>query len=360
MGGIKSNDNGEWWESEKNRAFEGVFDGNGFSVKNAILYAENNYFGLFSYIGKNGVVKNLNIDSTNRLTAHNNVRKIAALAGINLGTIENCTNSADFGFTASNVTYLAGIVGENYGIVTGCVNNSNMTSAGNSKSGIAGENYGTVRKSENNGDLSNSGNVGGITIENRNGKGQALLFIDDYADLSVNGEISECVNNGAISGKYDVGGIVAENYSCGKIENCANTAEVSGSMTGGIAGRASGCYKKSGIKNCQNSGNITAQGSYGGGIVGELINGLVYFCENTGDVNVENYAGGIVGRNYSSTVLGESAVDFSNNYGTVTAKRQQASAVIIRTKAVSVIQDIITMAERANTVFWVMLIQIMI
>ena len=71
-------------------------------------------------------------------------------------------------------------------------------------------------------------------------------------------------------------------------------------MTGGIAGRASGCYKKSGIKNCQNSGNITAQGSYGGGIVGELINGLVYFCENTGDVNGENYAGGIVGRNYSS------------------------------------------------------------
>ena len=238
--GLKSNDNGEWWESEKNRAFEGVFDGNGFSVKNAILYAENNYFGLFSYIGKNGVVKNLNIDSTNRLTAHNNVRKIAALAGINLGTIENCTNSADFGFTASNVTYLAGIAGENYGLVTGCVNNSNMTSAGYSKAGIVGENYGTVRKSENNGNLSNSGNVGGITIENRNGKGQALLFIDDYADLSVNGEISECVNNGAISGKYDVGGIVAENYSCGKIENCANTAEVSGSMTGGIAGRASG------------------------------------------------------------------------------------------------------------------------
>ena len=65
-----------------------------------------------------------------------------------------------------------------------------------------------------------------------------------------------------------------------------------------------GVIKKSGIKNCQNSGNITAQGSYGGGIVGELINGLVYFCENTGDVNGENYAGGIVGRNYSSTVLG--------------------------------------------------------
>ena len=41
-------------------------------------------------------------------------------------------------------------------------------------------------------------------------------------------------------------------------------------------------------------------------------------------------------------------------------KATQASAVIIRTKAVSVIQDIITMAERANTVFLVMLIQIMI
>ena len=31
--GLKSNDNGEWWESEKNRAFEGVFDGNGFFCK---------------------------------------------------------------------------------------------------------------------------------------------------------------------------------------------------------------------------------------------------------------------------------------------------------------------------------------
>ena len=80
-----------------------------------------------------------------------------------------------------------------------------------------------------------------------------------------------------------------------------------------------GVIKKA-VSRLSNSGNITAQGSYGGGIVGELINGLVYFCENTGDVNGENYAGGIVERNYSSTVLGKSAVDFSNNYGTVTAK----------------------------------------
>lgn len=318
--GLKSNDNGEWWESEKNRAFDGTFDGNGFSVKNAILYAENDNFGLFSYIGKNGIVKNLNMDSSNKFTAHNNVRKVGALAGINLGTIENCTNSADFGFTASNVTYLAGIVGENYGLVTKCVNNSDIPSAGNSKAGIVGENYGTVSKSENNGNLSNGGNVGGIAVENRNGKGQALLFIDDYADMSVKGEVSECVNNGTISGKYDIGGIVSENYSGGTVYNCTNNAEVSGEMTGGIVGRASGCYKNSGIKNCKNSGSINAKGSYGGGIVGELINGLVYFCENTGSVNGEKYAGGIVGRNYSTTVIGESAVDFSNNYGTVTAK----------------------------------------
>lgn len=162
--------------------------------------------------------------------------------------------------------------------------------------------------------------MGGIVAENRNGKGKSLLFIDDYADMSVKGEILECVNNGTINGKYDVGGIVSENYSGGTVDSCINNAEVSGSMTGGIVGRASSCYKNSGIKNCKNSGSITSKGSYAGGIVGELINGLVYFCENSGSINGEKYAGGIVGRIYSATTIGESAVDFSNNYGTVIAK----------------------------------------
>lgn len=318
--GLKSDDNGQWWESENNRPFEGTFDGRGFALKNIVFNAENSYYGLFSYIGRNGTVKNLKIDGTNRFTAHNNVRSVSALCGVNLGKIVNCVNDADYGFTASNVNGLSGICGVNYGIIEECVNSSDMNAAGTGKSGICSVNYGTILKCENRGMLGNAGSIGGIAAENRNGRGQAIRFIDEYKDMPLSGEIKECINNGRIAANGDAGGITADNYSGGLIENCVNTAEISGGMTGGISGRASGCFASGGIKNSKNSGSVIAGGFYGGGICGELINGLVYFCENRGDVSGSSYAGGICGRNYSSTNIGESAVEFCNNFGSVTGK----------------------------------------
>lgn len=318
--GLCSDDDGQWFESDKNRAFEGVFDGNGHSVKNAVFYAQNSFYGMFAYIGKDGVVKNLNIDASNRFTAHNNVTNVSALCGVNAGRIENCTVSADYNFTAADVRLLSGISGLNYGTIADCKNTSDMTESGTAKSGITGANYGTVSGCENSGSISNAICGGGIAAENRSGAGAAISFTDKYRDIVLNGEIKNCVNTGSVSANADTGGIVADNYSGGLISECENRADITGYMTGGIAGRASGCYEKGGIKYCKNSGNITANGSYGGGIVGELINGLVYFGENSGNVNGAEFAGGIAGRNYSSTSIGASAVDFSNNSGNVKAK----------------------------------------
>jgi hypothetical protein len=75
---------------------------------------------------------------------------------------------------------------------------------------------------------------------------------------------------------------------------------VSGTNTGGIAGKNNGI-----IKNCTNSATITDNAAIPGnanvgGIVGDN-HGNIYFCLNCGAINGENYCGGISGLNTGST-----------------------------------------------------------
>lgn len=317
--GFYSTEDGEWFESAKNRAFEGEFDGCGYSVKNALLYAEDSGFGLFSFIGRGGAVKNLVIADSVRVRANNDLRNVSALCGINVGSIESCESYADFAFTAANVNRLAGICGENYASISGCKNYAAMTAAGASKGGICGENYGTITSCENYGELGSAGYAGGICYESHSSEMTALTLVEKFSDMKLAATISECKNLAAITAAYDAGGIVCHSYSASTVNLCENSGEVHGGTAGGIAARVSSSLVSGGIRHSKNSGAIFAASTFAGGICGELINGCVFFCENTGAVAGEKYAGGICGRAYSATNVGSTAVEFSNNYASVSA-----------------------------------------
>ena len=318
--GLHSDDGGAWWEDERNRAFCGTFDGGGYSLKNAVFNAQSDYYGLFSYIGVGGRVENLKINSSCKMTAHNNIHYVGSFCGVNFGSIVNCTSNTNMRFTASRVTYLSGICGFNYGVIDGCINNSDITAAGTIKAGICGHNRAVIRNCQNSGKISGATYSGGITAENRTGIDLPVLLIDKFAELDLKGEIKACQNNGEISATADAGGITADNYIYGYVCECENSGSVTGSIAGGIAGRSSANYSTGGIKFSTNRGKINADESYSGGIVGEMINGLIYFCDNYGDITGRSYAGGICGRNYSSTNIGASAVDFCRNYASADGK----------------------------------------
>lgn len=116
--------------AEKGVPFNGVFDGDWHKISNFHIFeASNNDAGLFGWIGKNGIVKNLTVKDS----------KING--GFNVG----------------------GIAGLNYGIVTFCCNENTYVNGGNS-GGIVGFNdyEGVVEYCDNTGTISGTETSGGI------------------------------------------------------------------------------------------------------------------------------------------------------------------------------------------------------
>ena len=79
---------------DENNVFEGVFDGNGYSIKNVKIGGKENcaYAGLFAVIGEGGAVKNLTIEDFSLSFGHpySNDQYAGAFAGKNEGRIYNC------------------------------------------------------------------------------------------------------------------------------------------------------------------------------------------------------------------------------------------------------------------------------
>ena len=201
--------------------FQGTLDGDGHKIKNLYINNAESNQGLFYYIGEKAKIKNITIDGT--IQAQGGY--IGGFAGVNYGTIENCTNDVLISNTNSNGYIMGGIVGNNLGIIYKCRNKNNITSVGQA--------------------------VGGISGTNAWGEG--------------NGFIIECINNGNITASsYSSGGIVGTNANNsvnnakGYICNSYNT----GTVRGGIDKRA----------------GIVAQIRLNGG------NSYIYNCYNRGDI----------------------------------------------------------------------------
>ena len=204
----------------------------------------------------------------------------------------------------SGYLYVGSIAGYAAGYVAGgstiynCNNQSDVTV--DSSRYTSGNSYvGGIVGSGNNITINDCFNIGEIIAD--------LGYVGGIAGyIGNNSEVYDCYNNGAVSSTTDVGGIVGF-ASASDIENCNNTGNITANQdyAGGIAGRGySDDYQLKSIINCYNLGTINAS-NYAGGIAGFLGNQNVssiyvgydlYNCYNTGDVSATNRSvGGIVG-----------------------------------------------------------------
>lgn len=227
--------------------FCGILMGNGHTIKNVSMDFREANGGLFSNVGGEGQVRDLNIS----------------------GIFRQYTNSSD-GISTENIVgdiiKNAGISGISPTISTG------ITGA------VAAVNSGLILNCSFEGTLSGQKTTGGIVGRN-----------DDT------GIIDTCANAAVVSGYECTGGIAGENK--GVIKNSRNTgkinpeAEETTKETGGIAGLSTGVIEYS-----SNEGEVGCEG-YGvnaGGIAGKQ-NGALIECRNTGKVGAKKNAGGIVG-----------------------------------------------------------------
>ena len=283
----------------EDKAFEGIFDGNGKTisglniVQNAqyVPYAcnfwgcqgggnQDSYAGLFGIIGKKGVVKNLTI-SDSKVTATS--QYAGAVVGLNYGVVENAktTNSVQVNSTNDPESQggVGGIAGRNggYGTMLHCENNASVVGQ-NLVGGIAGANTGAISTSINYGSVSGAiagGIVGGSHYRNVE------------SDIThVPGRIAVCLNEGAVTGTTYAGGIVGENKD-GTVNNCRNDGSVTGGIAGGVVG-----YNRFDNYDKYQSGNYTAvvlnSFSTTEHVTGSAVGGVVGLVENYGVEYVHN------------------------------------------------------------------------
>lgn len=274
-------------------AFEGTFDGNGYTISNLTVNAEEDAknIALFAVAGEGATIKNLTVK--NALIA---VRGEPQATGVIVGAIYGATvkDCKVDGGSVSGFKGVGGIAGRMYacGIIDGCENSA--TVSGKSIGGIVGQAY-----------YSRTGKT--MTMKNcvNNGAVESTYAGGGVTSLTC-GVITDCVNNGTIKAAAIAGGIVAELNMGGRVETSVNSADVTGGNAGGIVGwiRYTSSAKDyrvvstAEVVGCSNGANVVGNGLGSGGIVGILYSAALI----EGNVNnaaliggTSTFAAGIVG-----------------------------------------------------------------
>lgn len=317
--------------------FEGIFDGQEYTIKGLCVNTNDTYAGLFGYV-RYGTIKNLTVEGSVRSTTGNSNANTGGIVGyLYRGTVENCTNNAEVTAVMGNVGGVVGHAseGDDRAFIENCTNNAAVTVAGSDANsvaaggivGSAGDkvivricvNTGNITANSTD-ELSNiklktvsAGGVGGRRVLNSYNIGKVEI-VSGTADrmyaggISADGFVDSCQNDGDvhISAKWsghssnDAGGITG----AGAVTNSYNTAAVMNNFTyadgatksqNGIAAGIA-ANPTSSIFNCYNTGDVSsAKGvAYGLGGVGtknssSKAENSYYVCEVNGAELVKKY-----------------------------------------------------------------------
>lgn len=231
--------------------FNGILDGGGHTISGVTIEVSNPERGFIGTVGEGGTVSNLIVEG-----------KITADEGTDSGgTNSNSSNQMlkiierlqddektplNRFFSDSSVYSIGGIAGVNKGTIINCTYKGNVSATEN-VGGIAGLNEGRIESSINYSIVSGEKNTGGIAGKN-------------------NGIVKWCQNNEKVNDTpveqmYATGGICGASGAV--IDGCTNNASVgyknAGTATGGICGVQSG-----NITDCINTGEVLGKNRVGG------------------------------------------------------------------------------------------------
>ncbi len=290
--------------------FSGLIDGNGglgvnSTISNLTLSLPHgsDSYGLFPFIGSNGVVRNLNLSNV-AITAGADIQFIGALTGNNSGTISNVavlsgsvTGGSFMGIGAG------GLVGQNNpgGLITGSsanvtvsVGDSTTQSEINSAGGLVASNLATIIGSTGLGNVSGGADsfVGGLVGQNGlSGGGGTGTISSSFAsgNVSISG-LSSSV--GGLVGQQAQGSTITNSQAIGSVTSTATVPQQQGQQSaftdaGGLVGTNSGTI----------AGTTTPTAT------STCAQGAAFSCA-TGAVSVGSHGGGggLVGGNQGTIV----------------------------------------------------------
>lgn len=288
------------------KVFEGVFDGNGKTIK-GLKMQQINGGAMFGCIGRSGVVKNLTVECSGFSSYSVSGRYNGIIAATNHGLVANCkcsvsetfNSNCDLGSQYPIIRGWGGIAGRNYGSIVSCEFRGTVNLYAPESGGIAGSNCGLIKDCVNYGNfnVTGSGTIGGIAGETL--LGTTYPFRDDRKYIA---SIEDCINYGTISanGEYfTTSGIAGNGYGtvlrCSNYGNITVTANNGKSFVAGVAAGEDTYSSKYTIKDCYNGGevlvNFSANDSYPAVTVGGIAASSFWFvdnCINNANVTLNN------------------------------------------------------------------------
>lgn len=293
-------------------AYAGDFNGAGHTISDLTFSSSFDYVGLFGYC--RGTITNLGVvgcDITGTSTSSSSEMYVGGLVAANFapGVIDNCYVTGSVSSTVYE-SHIGGLVGLNYdATITNSYAQASVSSSSNYSyiGGLVGENYnestgtGAIEDCYATGDVFSSSSV--------------KSFIGGFVGLNNNAPVFNSYATGAVSSTSEysyIGGFVGQtmetriltSYATGTV-TCSGNAE-----TGGFAG-----YVYTGIiKNCYETGDVSAAQGKTGGFVGHN-DSAVEYCYEVGSVSMRlgAYVGGFTGYNEKYGILLANHANKDNN-----------------------------------------------
>ena len=192
--------------TDYDNAYTGTFDGGGHTITGLTITTNDEYVGLFGYLGnfgKFGTVKNVVMDGI-QITCNHRLGYAGGVAGYSRGTIENCSVSGSVSGTVS----VGGVVGaQRDGSITGCSSSATVKGTLN-VGGVAGQTiFGAT--------LTACYATGNVIIEidrTQNISGGGLVGFNDGISLLSCYATGNVTSTGSSTGYVHIGGFLGDNY----------------------------------------------------------------------------------------------------------------------------------------------------
>ena len=192
--------------TDYDNSYTGTFDGGGHTITGLTVTTNDQYAGLFGYLGnfgKVGTVKNVVMDGI-QITCNHRLGYAGGVAGFSWGTIENCSVSGSVSGTVS----VGGVVGiQRDGSITGCSSSATVKGTLN-VGGVAGQTiFGAT--------LTACYATGNVIIEiapTQNISGGGLVGFNDGISLLSCYATGNVTSTGSSTGYVHIGGFLGDNY----------------------------------------------------------------------------------------------------------------------------------------------------
>ena len=194
--------------TDYDNSYTGTFDGGGHTITGLTVTTNDEYAGLFGYLGNfgnaAGTVKNVVMDGI-QITCNHRLGYAGGVAGFSWGTIENCSVSGSISGTVS----VGGVVGaQRDRSITGCSSSATVKGTLN-VGGVAGQtSFGAT--------LTACYATGNVIIEidrTQNISGGGLVGFNDGISLLACYATGNVTSTGSSTGYVHIGGFLGDNYT---------------------------------------------------------------------------------------------------------------------------------------------------